>query len=43
MPADDLAQKFPQLSDLEHVDVPQRIEAFQSVLDQLQHELDDNR
>lgn len=43
MLADDIMQKFPQLSDLEHADVPQRIEAFQLVLDQLQHELDDNR
>lgn len=43
MPADDIMQKFPQLSDLEQMDVPQRIETFQSVLDQLQHELDENR
>lgn len=43
MLADDLIRKFPQLADLEHADVPQRIEVFQSVLEQLQHELDENR
>ncbi|WP_276310678.1 hypothetical protein [Bifidobacterium sp. SO1] len=40
---DDLSQRFPELADLDAKDMPQRITAFQEVLDRLQHELDDNR
>lgn len=43
MPADDLTGRFPELADLDDADMTQRIKAFQTVLDELRHELDDDR
>ncbi|WP_204314850.1 hypothetical protein [Bifidobacterium aerophilum] len=41
--SDDLRQRFPQLNDVAGSDIPQRIETFQAILDQLQRELDETR
>lgn len=37
----DITQRFPQLANINNNDDAQRIEAFQTVLDQLSRELDD--
>lgn len=41
--SDALFRRFPQLADLESMDDAERLEAFQHVLDQLQHDLDESR
>lgn len=43
MTDDNVIQRFPQLANLDDLDDSQRIEVFQSVLDQLSHELDESR
>lgn len=39
----EVTQRFPELGRLDGMDYDQRIETFQTILDTLQHELDEER